>query len=63
VAVLGFGDRSFPKFGAFAEAVSAALCARGWPLLLNTRLIDRNRCDTSTYPFRAREGMMRSTAS
>ena len=41
VAVLGFGDRSFPKFGAFAEAVSAALCARGWPLLLNTRLIDR----------------------
>lgn len=34
VAVLGFGDRQFTAFCAFAEALDQALCARGWPQLL-----------------------------
>lgn len=34
VAVLGFGDRQFPAFCAFAQAVEQALRARGWPTLL-----------------------------
>lgn len=34
VAVLGFGDRQFPTFCAFAQAVEQALRARGWPTLL-----------------------------
>ncbi len=40
-AVLGFGDRSFPKFCGFADEVEAALKARNWPLLLETHRIDR----------------------
>lgn len=34
VAVLGFGDRQFPAFCAFAQAVDQTLRARGWPELL-----------------------------
>ena len=41
VAVLGFGDRQFPRFCGFADTVSAALDARGWPSLLSLCRIDR----------------------
>ncbi len=34
VTVLGFGDRQYPAFCAFAEALEKALRARGWPALL-----------------------------
>ena len=34
VTVLGFGDRQFPAFCAFAEAFDQALRAQGWPALL-----------------------------
>jgi sulfite reductase (NADPH) flavoprotein alpha-component len=34
VAVLGFGDRQYPAFCGFAEAVDAALRGRGWAALL-----------------------------
>lgn len=46
VAVLGFGDRSFPKFCGFAEQVSAALHEKGWPLLLDTWQLDRQSAQT-----------------
>ena len=41
LAVLGFGDRSFPAYCAFAKAVAAAAEARGWPELLPLDTIDR----------------------
>lgn len=41
VAVLGFGDRSFPHFCQFAQEVSATLTARGWPMLMATKRVDR----------------------
>ncbi|MBB1492783.1 PepSY domain-containing protein [Paracoccus sp. MC1854] len=41
LAVLGFGDRSFPAFCAHAEEVAAAAAARGWPQLLAFATIDR----------------------
>ncbi len=41
VAVLGFGDRSFPAYCAFARAVAAAAEAKGWPELLPFETIDR----------------------
>lgn len=41
VAVLGFGDRSFPHFCGFAETVADALRARGWPVLSTLARIDR----------------------
>lgn len=41
VAVLGFGDRSFPAFCGFAETVSARLARAGWPALLPLARIDR----------------------
>jgi|AMFO01.1.fsa_nt_gi Sulfite reductase, alpha subunit (flavoprotein) len=41
VAVLGFGDRQFPKFAQFARDVDAALESRGWERLLDTDFIDR----------------------
>lgn len=41
VAVLGFGDRSFPAFCAFAAAVDKAARAKGWPALLPFDTIDR----------------------
>ena len=34
VTVLGFGDRQFPAFCAFAEALDSTLRQRGWPQLL-----------------------------
>jgi sulfite reductase (NADPH) flavoprotein alpha-component len=39
--VLGFGDRSFPAFCAFAAAVAEAARAKGWPMLLPFDTIDR----------------------
>jgi sulfite reductase (NADPH) flavoprotein alpha-component len=41
VAVLGFGDRSFPHFCRFAEDVSVALRERGWPVLSKLACTDR----------------------
>lgn len=41
VAVLGFGDRSFPAFCAFARAVDNAARDRGWPTLMAFDTIDR----------------------
>lgn len=41
VAVLGFGDRSFPHFCRFAEDVSVALRERGWPVLSPFASVDR----------------------
>ena len=41
VAVLGFGDRSFPRFCQFAEDMSAAMREQGWHSLLPLNLIDR----------------------
>jgi len=39
--VLGFGDRSFPAYCAFARAVAAAAEAKGWSELLPFDTIDR----------------------
>ena len=41
LAVLGFGDRSFPAYCAFAVAVAEAAEAKGWPSLLPMDTIDR----------------------
>jgi sulfite reductase (NADPH) flavoprotein alpha-component len=41
MAVLGFGDRSFPAFCAFAKAIAAAAEANKWPELLPLDTIDR----------------------
>jgi sulfite reductase (NADPH) flavoprotein alpha-component len=41
LAVLGFGDRSFPAYCAFARDVAAAAQAKGWPELLPQGTIDR----------------------
>lgn len=41
VAVLGFGDRTFPHFCGYAQDVSAALDAKGWPQLLPMKRVDR----------------------
>ncbi len=41
LAVLGFGDRSFPAYCAFARDVAAAAHAKGWPELLPLDTIDR----------------------
>ena len=41
LAVLGFGDRGFPAFCAYAEAVEAAAKAKGWPTLLPLDTVDR----------------------
>lgn len=41
LAVLGFGDRSFPGYCAFAKAVSAAADAKGWAQLLPLATVDR----------------------
>ena len=46
VAVLGFGDRSFPRFCQFAIDVSTALGAEGHPSLLDLKLIDRQSAQT-----------------
>ncbi|MDF1856769.1 MULTISPECIES: PepSY domain-containing protein [Rhodobacterales] len=41
LAVLGFGDRSFPAYCAFAKAVVTAAGAKGWPELMPLDTIDR----------------------
>lgn len=41
MVVLGFGDRSFPAFCAFAAAVDKAARAKGWAALLPFDTIDR----------------------
>ena len=41
LAVLGFSDRSFPAFCAYAAAVDAAARTQGWPSLLPFDTIDR----------------------
>ncbi len=41
LAVLGFGDRSFPAYCAFAEAVAVAAEAKNWPQLLPLDTVDR----------------------
>ncbi len=46
VAVLGFGDRSFPKFCGFAEQVVEALRLKGWPALLEAWSVDRQSAQT-----------------
>lgn len=40
-AVLGFGDRQFPRFCQFARDVDAAMQAHGWRRLLELATIDR----------------------
>jgi sulfite reductase (NADPH) flavoprotein alpha-component len=41
VTVLGFGDRQYPAFCAFAEALERTLRGRGWPALLPLECIHR----------------------
>lgn len=41
LAVLGFGDRSFPQYCTFAKAVSTAAEAKGWQQLLAFDTVDR----------------------
>jgi len=41
LAVLGFGDRSFPAYCAFAKAVVQSAETKGWPKLLPLDMIDR----------------------
>lgn len=41
LAVLGFGDRSFPAYCAFAKSVAAAAEAKGWPELMPLDTINR----------------------
>ncbi len=41
LAVLGFGDRSFPAFSGYARAVAAAAEAIGWPMLLPPDEVNR----------------------
>lgn len=41
VALLGFGDRSFPAYCGFAETVSTRLAEAGWQALLPLTRIDR----------------------
>lgn len=41
LAVLGFGDRSFPAFCAYAAEVEAAALAKGWTTLLPMDTVDR----------------------
>ncbi|WP_019953304.1 PepSY domain-containing protein [Yoonia vestfoldensis] len=41
IAVLGFGDRSFPAYCAFAEAVSEAARAKGWDAFMPPDTVDR----------------------
>lgn len=39
VTVLGFGDRQFPAFCAYAEALEQTLRAKGWPALLPLEMV------------------------
>ncbi|WP_058913164.1 PepSY domain-containing protein [Entomohabitans teleogrylli] len=53
LAVLGFGDRSFPHFCAFAAAVERAARAAGWRSLLPFETIDRQSSQAFTRWGRA----------
>lgn len=52
-AVLGFGDRQFPKFCQFARDTQAALLARGWPQSLDLDTIDRQSSQEFSHWGRA----------
>jgi sulfite reductase (NADPH) flavoprotein alpha-component len=41
LAVLGFGDSSFPSFCGYAQRVSAVAAAKDWPQLLDIAFVDR----------------------
>jgi sulfite reductase (NADPH) flavoprotein alpha-component len=41
VAVLGFGDRSFPHFSAYGGQVAQAAAAKGWKAIIGYVVIDR----------------------
>jgi sulfite reductase (NADPH) flavoprotein alpha-component len=41
LAVLGFGDKSFPRFCTFAKAVSDAASAKGWSEMVPFSTVDR----------------------
>jgi sulfite reductase (NADPH) flavoprotein alpha-component len=57
LAVLGFGDRSFPAYCAFARAVAEIAETKGWSMLVPFETIDRQ----STQDF-ARWGRILGTA-
>lgn len=48
LAVLGFGDRSFPAYCAFARAVAATAQAEGWGSLLPFDTVDRQSAQDFT---------------
>lgn len=41
LAVLGFGDRSFPDYCAFAKAIADGARAKGWKELIPFETVDR----------------------
>jgi sulfite reductase (NADPH) flavoprotein alpha-component len=41
LAILGFGDRNFPNYCGFAEAVVQIAAAKGWPMLMPFDTVDR----------------------
>jgi sulfite reductase (NADPH) flavoprotein alpha-component len=48
LAIIGFGDRSFPGYCAFAKAVAAAAEAKGWATCLPLETIDRQSAQDFT---------------
>ncbi len=58
LAVLGFGDRSFPAYCAFAQAVAETAEAKGWSMLVPFDTVDRQ----STQDF-ARWGRLLGAAT
>ena len=48
MAVLGFGDHSFPRYCAFAKAVDECARAKGWPVLLPFDTINRQSAQDFT---------------
>jgi sulfite reductase (NADPH) flavoprotein alpha-component len=55
VAVLGFGDRQFPAFCAYAEALDAALRQRGWASLLPLERIHQQSAQFARWGERLAE--------
>ncbi len=53
IAVLGFGDRSFPAYCAFAQAVAEAAEAAGWKTLVPFDTVDRQSTQDFTRWGRA----------
>lgn len=58
VAILGFGDRQFPKFCQFAHDVAQVLAQKGWTELLPLELIDRQSAQEFTRWGEALSGAM-----